>query len=100
MVKHRPRGTCAKQCGRENDGVEGHVVLAHELVEAQFGRVVVLPPLAPLSGQIGGEIYVGMAQDLGLGLGKTSFELGWAAVRTKDETAKGLTLSVCQPITL
>jgi hypothetical protein len=52
------------------------------------------------AGNVGGEIYVGMSQDLGLGLGKTSFELGWAAVRAYQETAKGFTLSVCQPIVL
>jgi hypothetical protein len=52
------------------------------------------------SGKLGGEISVGLNADLGLGLGKTGFELGWAAVRSNTVTSKGISLSVCQPIVL
>jgi hypothetical protein len=56
------------------------------------------------SGSYGAEVYVGMLTDLGLGLGKTGFELGWAAVRANGSTpalsAKGLTLSVSQMLML
>jgi hypothetical protein len=56
------------------------------------------------SGAYGAEVYVGMLTDLGLGMGKTGFELGWAAIRANGSTpalsAKGLTLSVSQMLTL
>jgi len=56
------------------------------------------------SGAYGGEVYVGLLTDLGLGMGKTGWELGYAAIRADGSTpllsAKGLTLSVSQMITL
>jgi hypothetical protein len=56
------------------------------------------------SGSYGAEVYVGMLTDLGMGMGKTGWELGWAAVRadgsTPELSAKGLTLSVSQMVTL
>ena len=56
------------------------------------------------SGSYGAEVYVGLLTDLGLGLGKTGWELGWAAIRANGSTpllsAKGLTLSVSQMVTL
>jgi hypothetical protein len=54
------------------------------------------------SGSYGAEVYVGMLTDLGMGLGKTGIELGWAAVRANGTklSAKGLTLSVSQMLTL
>jgi hypothetical protein len=51
-------------------------------------------------GRLAGEIGVGLNADLGLGLGKTGFELGWEAVCSKTVTAKGLTFTVSQPIGL
>lgn len=56
------------------------------------------------SGSYGAEVYVGMLTDLGLGIGKTGWELGWEAIRANGSTpllsAKGLTLSVSQMLTL
>jgi hypothetical protein len=52
------------------------------------------------SGKVGGEISIGLKADLGLGLGETAFELGWAAVRSNTRSSKGLTLAVSQPIGL
>lgn len=52
------------------------------------------------SGKIGGDVYVGFMADLGLGLGKTGFELGYSVVRSNVHTSKGLALSVSQPIVL
>ncbi|MBN3032649.1 MAG: hypothetical protein JW873_00960 [Candidatus Saganbacteria bacterium] len=56
------------------------------------------------AGSYGAEVYVGMLTDLGLGLGKTGIELGWAAIRANGSSpalsAKGLTLSVSQMVTL
>jgi len=55
-------------------------------------------------GSYGIQAYVGMKTDLGLGLGKTSFELGWSAIRANGSTpktvARGLTLSVGQDLVL
>ena len=36
------------ECGREDDRVEGHIVLSHELTEGDL--LWVLPPLTPLGG--------------------------------------------------
>jgi hypothetical protein len=56
------------------------------------------------AGALGAELYVGMLTDLGLDMGKTGLELGWAATRadgsTPDLSAKGLTLSVSQMLAL
>jgi hypothetical protein len=52
------------------------------------------------SGKIGGDVYVGIKTDLGLGLGKTGFELGYSVVRSNTASSKGITLSVSQPILL
>lgn len=52
------------------------------------------------SGKIGGEIGIGFNADLGLGIGKTGFELGWQAVRSNTRTSKGLSITVSQPIGL
>lgn len=56
------------------------------------------------TGSYGAQAYLGMKTDLGLGLGKTSFELGWSAIRANGSTpklsAKGLTLSIGQNIVL
>jgi len=52
------------------------------------------------SGKIGGEIGIGFNADLGLGIGKTGFELGWQAVRSNVHTSKGLSITVSQPIGL
>ncbi|MFA5113552.1 MAG: hypothetical protein WC529_04570, partial [Candidatus Margulisiibacteriota bacterium] len=52
------------------------------------------------SGNIGGDAALGIKADLGLGLGKTGFELGYSVVRSKTVTSKGLSLSVSQPIGL
>ena len=52
------------------------------------------------TGKYGAEISVGMNADLGLGLGKTGFELGWGAVRSNTASSKGITFGVCQPIVL
>ena len=52
------------------------------------------------SGNIGGDAAFGIKADLGLGLGKTGFELGYSVVRSKTHTSKGLSLAVSQPIVL
>ncbi len=56
------------------------------------------------AGSYGAEVYVGLLTDLGLGMGKTGFELGYAAIRANGSTpklsAKGLTLSVSQMLAL
>ncbi|MFA5893696.1 MAG: hypothetical protein WC903_07060 [Candidatus Margulisiibacteriota bacterium] len=52
------------------------------------------------SGKIGGDVYFGITADLGLGLGKTGFEIGYSVVRSNTVTSKGISLSVCQPIAL
>jgi hypothetical protein len=52
------------------------------------------------SGKIGGDAKVGIKADLGLGLGKTGFELGYSVVRSNTATSKGLSLTVSQPIVL
>jgi hypothetical protein len=52
------------------------------------------------SGRLGGSAGVGVNCDLGLGLGKTGFELGWAAYCSHTHTSKGITLAVSQPIGL
>jgi hypothetical protein len=52
------------------------------------------------SGKIGGDVYIGFNADLGLGLGKTGFELGYSIVRSNTVSSKGLALSVSQPIVL
>jgi len=52
------------------------------------------------SGKIGGDAYFGMNFDLGLGLGKTGFELGYSVVRTNTASTKGFSISVSQPIAL
>jgi hypothetical protein len=52
------------------------------------------------SGSLGGEIAVGFNADLGLGLGKTGFELGWQGVKSKTHSSKGLAITVSQPIGL
>jgi hypothetical protein len=52
------------------------------------------------SGKIGGEANVGLMADLGMGLGKTGFQIGWSAIRSNTVTSKGFQLSVCQPINL
>jgi hypothetical protein len=52
------------------------------------------------SGNLGGDAAIGIKADLGLGLGKTGFELGYSVVRSKTVTSKGLSLSVSQPIVL
>lgn len=52
------------------------------------------------SGKIGGEAKIGINVDLGLGLRKTGFELGWGAVRSSTVTSKGIMFMVSQPIIL
>ncbi|MFA4844468.1 MAG: hypothetical protein WC632_05915 [Candidatus Margulisiibacteriota bacterium] len=52
------------------------------------------------SGKLGGDVYFGINADLGLGLGKTGFEIGYNVVRSNTVTSKGISLSVCQPIVL
>lgn len=48
------------------------------------------------SGKIGGDVYLGIAADLGHGLGKTGFEIGYNIVRSSTITSKGLSFSVSQ----
>jgi hypothetical protein len=52
------------------------------------------------SGKIGGDAYVGVRTDLGLGIGKTGFELGYSVIRSNTASTKGLALSVSQSIVL
>jgi hypothetical protein len=52
------------------------------------------------SGKLGGDVYFGIKADLGLGLGKTGFELGYSVVRSNTITSKGFSLAVSQPIVL
>ena len=52
------------------------------------------------SGNIGGDANIGIMADLGLGLGKTGFQIGYSVVRSETVSSKGLSLSVCQPIVL
>jgi hypothetical protein len=52
------------------------------------------------SGKIGGDVYYGINADLGLGLGKTGFELGYNVVRSNTVSSKGISLSVSQPLAL
>lgn len=52
------------------------------------------------SGKIGGDAAIGARIDLGFGLGKTGFELGWGVVRSNTVTAKGLMFTVSQPLML
>lgn len=51
-------------------------------------------------GNLGGDVYFGMLFDLGMGLGKTGFEVGYNVVRSNTETSKGISLSVSQPLVL
>jgi len=46
------------------------------------------------SGKIGGDVFYGVNVDLGLGLGKTGFELGYNVVRSNTVSSKGISLSV------
>jgi hypothetical protein len=50
------------------------------------------------SGKIGGDVYFGLAADLGHGLGKTGFEIGYNVVRSSNLTSKGLSFSVSQAL--
>ncbi|MFA5840521.1 MAG: hypothetical protein WC890_07765 [Candidatus Margulisiibacteriota bacterium] len=52
------------------------------------------------SGRIGGDAYIGLKTDIGLGAGATRFELGYSAVRSSTVTAKGFAFSVNQAIVL
>jgi hypothetical protein len=52
------------------------------------------------SGNVGGDVALGISADLGLGLGKTGFEVGYSIVRSKTVSAKGLSVSVSQSIVL
>jgi hypothetical protein len=52
------------------------------------------------SGNIGGDVYFGINADLGLGLGKTGFEVGYSVVRSNTVSSKGIAISVTQPIVL
>jgi hypothetical protein len=52
------------------------------------------------SGKLGGDVYFGIKADLGLGLDKTGFELGYSVVRSNTITAKGFSLVISQPIVL
>ena len=52
------------------------------------------------SGKVGGDVYAGINADLGLGLGKTGFEVGYSIVRSNTVSAKGLSVVVSQPIVL
>ena len=52
------------------------------------------------SGKIGGDIYLGITADFGIGLGKTGFELGYGVVRSNTITSKGLSVSISQPFLL
>jgi len=52
------------------------------------------------SGKIGGDAYVGIRTDLGLGIGKTGFELGYSVVRSNTASSKGVAFSVSQSIVL
>jgi hypothetical protein len=52
------------------------------------------------SGKIGGDVFFGLTVDLGLGLGKTGFEIGYSVVRSNTVTSKGISLSVSQPLAL
>lgn len=56
------------------------------------------------TGTYGVQAYIGMKSDLGLGLGKTNFELGYGIIRANGSTpktvAKGLTLSIGQDLVL
>jgi len=52
------------------------------------------------SGKIGGDVYLGITADFGLGLGKTGFQIGYSVVRSNTATVKGLALAVSQPINL
>jgi hypothetical protein len=51
-------------------------------------------------GKLGGDIYFGVTADLGIGLGKTGFEIGYNVVRSNTVTSKGLSFSVSQPLFL
>ena len=53
LTDQRPGVVCTHQCAGEDDGVEGDIVLAHELHQTDlFG---VAPPLFPLLGVVGGD---------------------------------------------
>ncbi len=52
------------------------------------------------SGRIGGDAYIGLKTDIGLGAGATRFELGYSVVRSSTVTAKGFAISVNQAIVL
>jgi len=56
-----------------------------------------------VSGNYGVQACLGISHDYGVGLGKTSIELGWSATRcgsTNLRSAKGVTLTLSQPIML
>ena len=59
MVKGSPWATITLLDGREVDGVEVDVVLAHELVEADI--VMVKPPLLPIRRVVGSDTGVSYA---------------------------------------
>ncbi len=50
------------------------------------------------AGKIGGDVYLGGYADLGFGIGKTGFEIGYSVVRSDTVTSKGLAFSISQPI--
>jgi len=52
------------------------------------------------TGKIGIDAGIGLRADLGLGLGKTGFELGYSAIRSNTVTDKGVCLTISQPIVL
>ncbi|MFH1683797.1 MAG: hypothetical protein ABIA67_02815 [Candidatus Margulisiibacteriota bacterium] len=52
------------------------------------------------SGKIGGDASFGMLFDLGMGLEKTGFEIGYSVVRSDLYSSKGLSLSVSQAFVL
>ncbi|MFA6431327.1 MAG: hypothetical protein WCV91_02955 [Candidatus Margulisiibacteriota bacterium] len=52
------------------------------------------------SGKIGGDVFFGITADMGLGLGKTGFAIGYNVIRSNTVSSKGLSLSVSQPFDL
>lgn len=82
----------------------GIIMLPGDLMGAQLyldgGLNYVVTGNNSKSGNIGGDASIGILADLGLGLGKTGFLLGYSVVRSNNHTDKGLSFTVSQPFVL
>jgi len=65
------------------------------------GLIYNLSGTGPLSGGLGGQIYLGILNDFGFGSGKTGISLGFGSYKVAETySANGVQLAVSQPIKL